>query len=69
MSIEEKIELLNREINEKINTLKLVKAECEIEQTKYGSLSSETFAKKNFIETEWKKSVSEYNKLQGSIKN
>jgi hypothetical protein len=68
MSIKEKIELLNKEINEKISDLASVKAECENEETIHGELSSETFAKKELIESEWKKSIIEYNKLQGSIK-
>lgn len=68
MSIKEKIELLNKEISEKISDLKSVKAECEIEKNINGELSSETYAKKKLIESEWKKSISEYNRLQGSIK-
>ncbi|MCD6018028.1 MAG: hypothetical protein K0S53_1149 [Bacteroidetes bacterium] len=68
MSIKEKIELLNKEINEKISNLKSVKAECESEETINGELSSETFAKKKLIESEWKKSISKYNELQGSIR-
>ena len=68
MSIKEKIELLNKEISEKISDLKSVKAECENEEIMNGELSSETYAKKKLIEAEWKRSISEYNKLQGSIK-
>lgn len=68
MSIKEKIELLNKEINEKISDLKSVKAECKNEETINGELSSETYAKKELIESEWKRSISEYNKIQGSIR-
>lgn len=68
MSIKEKIELLNKEINDKISDLESVKAECEIEKNINGSLSSETNAKKEMIESEWKKSISEYNEIQGSIR-
>ncbi|MES2567424.1 MAG: hypothetical protein V4565_11185 [Bacteroidota bacterium] len=68
MSLKEKIETLNKEINEKIATLNSIKEECEMEKSVHGSLSSRTYAKKKKIETEWKKSISEYNKLQGSIK-
>ncbi len=68
MSIEKKIESLNQEISEKIDTLKSVKAECEMEKNLNGTLSSEMCAKKEMIESEWKKSVSLYNELQGSIR-
>lgn len=68
MSIKREIELLNKEISEKITTLKSVKVACEIEKNINGSLSSEMCAKKEMIESEWKMSVSKYNELQGSIR-
>ncbi len=67
MSIKNKIELLNKEISEKVNTLKTVKAECEMARSINGTLSSEMTERKKSIESEWKKFVSEYNELQGSI--
>lgn len=68
MPINKKIELLNQEISEKVDTLKSFKAACEKEKNINGSLSSEMCAKKEMIESEWKKSVSLYNELQGSIR-
>ncbi|MDF2450021.1 MAG: hypothetical protein K0R26_2525 [Bacteroidota bacterium] len=64
----EKLESLNKEINEKISNLESLKAECEKEESIHGEPSSETVAKKQVVESEWKQSLSEYNKLKGSIK-
>jgi hypothetical protein len=58
MSIKKRIELLNREITEKIITLRYVKAQCEMEKIVNGTLSSEMNERKRMIESEWKKSVS-----------